>query len=51
VLDLSLQWISYNDLRLEEDDYNELVNYMIELGLSENPPGYEEFVDNSFIDR
>lgn len=51
VLDLSLQWISYKNLRLEEEEYKELVNYMVETGLSENPPLYKDFVDNSLIDR
>lgn len=51
VLDLSLQWISYENLTLEEEEYKELVNYMVETGLSENPPKYQDFVDNSFIDK
>ena len=51
VLDLSLEWISYKNLRLEEKEYNELVGYMKETGLSENPPGYGDFADNSVIDK
>lgn len=51
VLDLSLQWISYRNLRLEEKDYNELSRYMLDMGLSKNPPKYSEFVDNTFIDK
>jgi len=51
VLDLSLEWILYENLRPEEAEYEELINYMVETGLSENPPQYSEFVDNSFIDR
>jgi len=51
VLDLSLQWISYENLRLEEEEYNELVKYMVETEQSQNPPKYGEFVDNSLIDR
>lgn len=51
VLDLSLEWILYENLRLEEAEYEELINYMVETGLSENSPQYSEFVDNSFIDR
>lgn len=50
VLDLSLQWISYNNLKLEEKDYNELSQYLVEMEQSENPPKYSEFVDNSFIE-
>nr|WP_245532834.1 ABC transporter substrate-binding protein [Acetivibrio clariflavus] len=51
VLDLSLKWISYENLKLEEKDYNELSKYMVEMGLSENPPLYSEFVDNTFIGK
>jgi len=50
VLDLSLQWISYNNLKLEEKDYNELSQYLVEMGQSKNPPRYSEFVDNSLIE-
>jgi NitT/TauT family transport system substrate-binding protein len=50
VLELSLKWISYENLRLEEEDYNQLSDYMIEMGLIENPPAYMDFVDNRFID-
>lgn len=51
VLDLSLQWISYKDLKIYEKDYNDLTKYMKEMGLSENPPSYKDFVDNTLIDR
>lgn len=50
VMDLSLQWISYDDLRLNEEAYDELTHYLVEMGLSENPPAYEDFVDNTLID-
>lgn len=51
VLDLSLKWISYQNLNLSEKDYKELSNYMLEMGLSKNPPQYSEFVDNTFIEK
>jgi NitT/TauT family transport system substrate-binding protein len=51
VLEQSLEWISYDDLKINEDSYTELRNYIKEMGLSENPPTYEDFVDNSFIDK
>ncbi|MCT2536483.1 ABC transporter substrate-binding protein [Aquibacillus koreensis] len=51
VLDLSLEWISYDDLKINEDSYTELREYIIEMGLSENPPTYDDFVDNSLIDK
>ncbi|AIE60120.1 ABC transporter substrate-binding protein [Bacillus methanolicus] len=51
VMDLSFQWISYDDLRLNKSSYEQLRKYMIEMGLSKNPPTYEDFVDNSLIDK
>jgi len=51
VLELSLQWIKYDDLKLEQGDYEVLRQYMIEMGLSPNPPAFGDFVDNSFIDK
>ena len=49
VLNLSLQWISYDKLKLEEKDYNELSHCLQEMGLLKNPPKYLEFVDNSLL--
>jgi NitT/TauT family transport system substrate-binding protein len=51
VLDLSLKWVSYKDLRLNGNDYDELSRYLKEMGLSKNPPAYKEFVDNTLIDK
>ncbi|MCR4437182.1 MAG: ABC transporter substrate-binding protein [Clostridiales bacterium] len=51
VLDLSLKWVSYKDLRLNENDYNDLRKYLIEMDLSKNPPSYKDFVDNSLFDK
>lgn len=51
VLDLSLQWIKYDDLKLNQEPYEKLAEYLVKMGLSENPPTYEQFVDNSFIDE
>ena len=51
VMDLSLKWIAYDDLRINEDDYNELSKSLMEMGLQENPPSYEEFVDHSLMDK
>ena len=48
VLDISLQWISYNDLDITEDTYNTLAAKVKEYGLSDNPPAYEDFVKNDF---
>lgn len=51
VLALSLEWIKYDELRLDEEAYNTLIGYVVEMGLSEEPPTFEDFVDNSFIDK
>lgn len=51
VLDLSLEWIKYDDLKLNREPYEKLAEYLVKMGLSEKPPAYEEFVDNSFIDE
>ncbi|WP_042351873.1 ABC transporter substrate-binding protein [Bacillus massiliigorillae] len=51
VMDLSLQWISYDDLRINEDAYKELTNNVTEMKLFENPPTYKEFVDVTLIDK
>lgn len=44
VLTQSLQWISYRDLAISEDSYNDLAQKMIQYGLNENPPSFDEFV-------
>lgn len=51
VLDLSFKWIAYDDLRIHEEDYEELTKSLKEMGLQENPPAYEDFVDNSLFDK
>lgn len=48
VLDISLQWISYNDLDITEDTYNTLAEKVKKYGLSDNPPAYSDFVKNDF---
>ena len=50
VLDLSLEWIAFDDLRIEEEAYHTLSEFMVEMGLSDNPPAYGDFVDSTFID-
>lgn len=50
-LDLSLQWIDFASLRIEEDEYNKMRERVIRLNLMEDPPRYDDFVDNRFIDR
>lgn len=50
VLDLSLKWITYKDLKINEKDYEALRKYLIEMNLSNNPPAYNDFIDNSLVD-
>ncbi|MGM9572754.1 MAG: ABC transporter substrate-binding protein [bacterium] len=49
VLDLSLQWISYDNLAITEDIYSVLTAKMKEFGLSDAPPAYNDFVDNTLL--
>ncbi|MBR6925144.1 MAG: metal ABC transporter substrate-binding protein, partial [Oscillospiraceae bacterium] len=48
VLDISLQWISFDDLDISEETYTLLTDKVKKYGLSDNPPTYEEFVKNDF---
>lgn len=50
-IELSLKWISFNKLRIEEEDYKKLTDEVKQLNLLDNPPTYEEFIDNSLIDK
>ena len=43
-LETSLEWIKYDDLEITEEAYSELYTKVIEDGIMENPPTYEEFV-------
>lgn len=51
VLDLSLEWISFDSLRIEEAEYEKLSDRVVLLELMDEPPAYEEFIDNRFIDE
>lgn len=51
VIDLSLQWIGFDKLKIEKEDYERLLGEVKELNLIDNPPSYEDFVDNSLIDK
>lgn len=48
VLDISLQWISYDNLDITEETYNALVEKVKAYGLSDNSPAYSEFVKNDY---
>lgn len=44
VLELSMKWISFDDLSITKEAYEKLTGYVVKYGLSENPPAYEDFV-------
>lgn len=48
VLELSLQWISYDELEITEENYSTLIEKVKAYGMSENPPSYADFVKNDF---
>ncbi len=48
VLELSLQWISYDNLEITEENYSTLIEKVKAYGLSENPPSYADFVKSDF---
>lgn len=43
--ELSLEWISFDDLEVTREDYDALRDEVVAYGLSDNPPTYEEFVE------
>ena len=47
VLDLSMKWISYNNLEITREAYGSLTDKIKEFGISSNPPAYDDFVDSS----
>ncbi|SDJ36823.1 ABC transporter substrate-binding protein [Salimicrobium halophilum] len=50
-LELSLGWISYDELKIRKEDYNVLTENMREMDLTEDPPAYEDFVDTSLLEE
>lgn len=44
VLETSLQWIHYDDLKITEDDYNVLADKVKKYGINDNPPLYADFI-------
>lgn len=49
VLDLSLKWISFNDLIIRKDAYEELIRRMLDANLIQKAPSYDDFVDTSLL--
>lgn len=50
VLETSLDLIKFDDLKIKKEDYEVIGDYLKEMGLMDNVPSYEDFVDNSLID-
>lgn len=51
VLDLSMKWISYDDLTISKEAYDDLVSKMKEFDISQASPSYEDFVDTTLSDK
>lgn len=51
ILDISLNATTYTDLKINEKDYDQLTAYLKTMGLLNNSPAFNDFVDNSFIDK
>ena len=47
ILETSLQWISYNDLGVTKETYQALTEKMVQFGLTDNPPTYDDFLYQS----
>lgn len=51
VLDLSLDWTTFTGLRIEKDAYKKISELMVEMEMVKEAPTYEDFVDNTLIDK
>lgn len=49
VVEMSLKFIRYDDLRITPEAYGELTQRMVTAGLIEKIPAYEDFVDSSLL--
>ena len=43
-LEVSMQWIHYDNLQITKSDYEQLTQRMKKYGINKNPPSYEDFV-------
>jgi len=48
--ELSMQWISFDNLIISEREYQELVEHTLKLNLSQSPPQFDDFVLNLLED-
>ena len=46
-LEVSMQWIHYDNLQITKSDYEQLTERMKKYGINKNPPSYEDFVYQS----
>ena len=46
-LEVSMQWIHYDNLEITKSDYEQLTERMKKYGINKNPPSYEDFVYQS----
>lgn len=44
ILDISLKWISFDNLDITKETYNTLTDKIKKYGLSDNPPSFEDFI-------
>lgn len=49
-LELSLQWISYDNLDVDEQEYEYLRDKLIEMQLIDNPPEFDDFVNRKYLE-
>jgi len=50
-LEISLEWISFDDLMIEKAEYDKIYDRVKTYELMDDPPTYGELIDNRFIDR
>ncbi len=51
VYDLSIKWISFDDLRISKEAYTDLTKRLIDFDISKKPPTFEEFIDASLFGK
>ncbi|MFC4737876.1 ABC transporter substrate-binding protein [Bacillus daqingensis] len=49
-LELSLEWISYSNLDIEEEEFDYLRRKLVEMQLVDQPPRYEELVNRTYLE-
>jgi NitT/TauT family transport system substrate-binding protein len=49
VYNLSIKWISFDDLKITKEAYTDLTKRLIEFDISKTPPTYEDFIDDTLF--